>query len=614
MSQNINSIRIASASSEKSNTSREVVLRRFSDLDFLVVDAINNGTPALRLESDVYEVAQLNRSVIVGEADAAVYAAYRLPYPLPEGLHVVALLQPEGQVLSELESGVLLSEREPQHPLNGFVAMVTRTDSELPFERFALEDVRRNWGSVSVAGFGPGNAELITVKALKALQNADIIFYDDLLDATLLDEFTAEKIYVGKRSSRHAFRQELINDQLWRAAISGKKVARIKGGDPLIFGRGIEEYHYLKARLIEAEIVPGISSAMAAAADSLVPLTARGVSSSVAFLSGHDLEKIVIPKADTLVFFMGAAQQPQLAQKLIELGWSPQTPVAVVQNASYSHRDIRRYTLRSLSAADDCLLSPVIILVGWTASANPDDKPKKWLYTDNNISDFQESGLSVHAPFFRFKSANPELLPVLNKTRKADRILFTNPQSVEYFFAALLNAGLDVRSIYHLEIDAVDDKTARALKKAGLLVKPIAADGNETQVLDFYRNSVKSDKQLLLPGSDEFPSLFGILLKDAGYTVVNLPVYRIEPLKNLLVHNLPDFHGVVFTSPEAVTRFSEVYNGFPSYLEYAFRGAFAHKRFIGLGGVITPSIKSSPSERKSATHSEIESAFYRMVL
>lgn len=614
MSQNINTIRIATASSESVNASRNLVLSRFSDIDFQDVDAFNNGTPSLRLESEVYEVAQLNRSVVIGEADVAVYAAYRLPYPLLEGLQVVALLQPEREEITASERGLLLSHREPEHPLNGFVAMVARIDSKLPFEVFALEDVRQNWGSVSVAGFGPGNAELITVKALKALQNADVIFYDDLLDATLLDEFTAEKIYVGKRSSRHAFRQELINEQLWRAAVSGKKVARIKGGDPLIFGRGIEEYHYLKARLVEAEIVPGISSALAAAADSLVPLTARGVSSSVAFLSGHDLEKIVIPKADTLVFFMGAAQQPQLAQKLIHLGWSPQTPVAVVQNASYSHREIRRYTLKSLSVADDCLLSPVIILVGWTASANPDDKPKKWLYTDNNISDFQESGLSVHAPFFRFKTANPELLPILNETRQTDRILFTNPQSVDYFFEALLNSGLDVRSIHHLGIDAVDDKTARALKKTGLLVKPITTDGDETQVLNFYRKSVSREKRLLLPGAAEFPSPFGALLNDAGYTVANLAVYHLEPLKNLLVHNLPDFHGVVFTSPEAVSRFSEVYNGFPAYLEYAFRGAFARKQFIGLGGVIKPSIKSSPSEKESVVLSEIESAFYRMVL
>jgi uroporphyrinogen III methyltransferase / synthase len=145
-------------------------------------------------------------------------------------------------------------------------------------------------------------------------------------------------------------------------------------------------------------------------------------------------------------------------------------------------------------------------------------------------------------------------------------------------------------------------------------VKPITTDGDETQVLNFYRKSVSREKPLLLPGAAEFPSPFGALLNDAGYTVANLAVYHLEPLKNLLVHNLPDFHGVVFTSPEAVSRFSEVYNGFPHYLEYAFRGAFARKQFIGLGGVIKPSIKSSPSEKESAALSEIESAFYRMVL
>lgn len=235
-----------------------------------------------------------------------------------------------------------------------------------PTIRISLQ--QKLWGKVTIAGFGPGNPELLTLKALSALQQADAVFYDNLLDASCLDNYKAEKVYVGKRRGNHACSQAEINNMLLEAALEGKNVLRLKGGDPLIFGRGIEEYNFLAERNVEVELVPGISSAMAAAADALVSLTARGVSSSLAFVSGHDLEKLIIPRADTLVVYMGASNQKPLAKLMIEQGWDEATPLVVVRNASYKDAETRRYTLRSLQESMNLLPSPAIMIIGWTAA------------------------------------------------------------------------------------------------------------------------------------------------------------------------------------------------------------------------------------------------------
>lgn len=298
---------------------------------------------------------------------------------------------------------------------------------------------RPEWGKVTIAGFGPGNPDLLTVKALRALEAADVVFYDDLLDASYLDQFAAEKVYVGKRSTRHAFRQEAINQQLWEAATSGKQVVRLKGGDPFIFGRGMEEYRYLNERSVEVELVPGISSALAAAADALVPLTERGVSSSVAFISGHDLDKLQIPKAETLVIYMGASNQVPLAQRLIDEGWAPATPVAVTRNASYADAETRRYTLERLLSGENLLPSPAIIMVGWTAAADGSRPGRRYLYTGHRRPSAVPEGLHpVHAPL---ETVDPRGMlqqhprPMHFNLEDFEGVYFYSALAVEHFMA-----------------------------------------------------------------------------------------------------------------------------------------------------------------------------------
>ncbi|WP_062124063.1 uroporphyrinogen-III C-methyltransferase [Geofilum rubicundum] len=436
---------------------------------------------------------------------------------------------------------------------------------------------RESWGHVTIAGFGPGNPELLTVKALSALQQADAIFYDDLLDASYLDNFEAEKVYVGKRSTNHAFRQEAINHKLWEAAVAGKNVVRLKGGDPFIFGRGIEEYHYLAERSVDVEIVPGISSAMAAAADALVPLTARGISSSVAFVSGHDLEKLVVPKAETLVVFMGASNQAALAQRLMAEDWDPATPVAVTRNASYADAETRRYTLTTIQETTDLLPSPAIMMIGWTAAPTPDGARKKWLYTGSGIQNFNEAdGVAVHSPLISVEGdyrENPDALD------QQDHLLFTGRNAVEHFFKYLRHHQIDIRQTAAMKISALTHSASVALKERGLLVDPLVPADAKNGFAQLNRWISFKNERILIPQSGKGMPLLLESLKQTGNTVSTLTVYATLRHPRPIRHDLNGFYGVVFTSALTVEHFHAFYGSFPDQLVYRFGNKIAEAIF-----------------------------------
>lgn len=221
-------------------------------------------------------------------------------------------------------------------------------------------------GKVILAGFGPGDPGLLTLKANQYLREADIIFHDALLDISYLSQFKGEKIPVGKRHGKHSKKQEEINHLLLNEALRGKKVVRLKGGDPMIFGRGGEEISFLRDNHVDVEVIPGISTALAAAAQYGLPLTHRNISSSVAFCLGHDLSKRPFPKSDTLVFYMGANKQCEISKGLMEEGWSPETPVALMSNISNPQSKAVISKLGSLCQEKLLNDTPLLIVVGET--------------------------------------------------------------------------------------------------------------------------------------------------------------------------------------------------------------------------------------------------------
>ena len=220
---------------------------------------------------------------------------------------------------------------------------------------------------VTLVGFGPGDPELLTVKAIKALQQADIIFHDDLVDKDFLRTFPAELVYVGKRSGHHSAEQDEINHLLLEAALEGKRVVRLKGGDPMLFAHAQEEIRYLENRGIEVAVVPGITTASALAARAKVSLTEREVSQSVALINGH-ANRPLTPDAETLVYYMGASKLQQISQALIARGKRPGTPVLLASNVSTADEQFFHTTLAELVEKEPDYPTPLIALVGDVAN------------------------------------------------------------------------------------------------------------------------------------------------------------------------------------------------------------------------------------------------------
>jgi uroporphyrin-III C-methyltransferase / precorrin-2 dehydrogenase / sirohydrochlorin ferrochelatase len=223
-------------------------------------------------------------------------------------------------------------------------------------------------GKVYLVGFGPGNPDLLTLRGEKLLRQADEIFYDDLLDAQALSKYPGNKVYVGKRRGNHSKVQAQINHILYQSAIQGNMVVRLKGGDPLIFGRGSEERYYLEARGISVEIIPGISSAIAAAAYGNIPLTHRGISSSVAFGTAHGKNSFKILESDTSVYYMGAKNMVEIAQKYIDNGYPDDFPVGLVYKASFPDQQIIKTTVSEVAKGNIKIESPIISIFGNTVN------------------------------------------------------------------------------------------------------------------------------------------------------------------------------------------------------------------------------------------------------
>lgn len=217
---------------------------------------------------------------------------------------------------------------------------------------------------IYLIGYGPGDPELLTVKAHRILREVEIIFYDDLVDSEFISTFNIPSIYVGKRKGKHSSTQEEINEQLFQATFQYQKIARLKGGDPFIFGRGGEELHYLLQKGIQVEIIPGVTAASAAAASAYIPLTHRGISKTLSFIPAHHLgvEPLNLPKDGTLAIYMGASKLEELKLELLKQGHPAHLPVAIIQNASRPQQKIDWTNIENMPKST--LASPLVILIG----------------------------------------------------------------------------------------------------------------------------------------------------------------------------------------------------------------------------------------------------------
>ena len=257
-----------------------------------------------------------------------------------------------------------------------------------PFSRAAA-------GSVWLVGAGPGDPDLLTVKALKALGRADVVVHDGLVSDEILAlaPQAARLINVAKRKSRHTLAQDEINKLLVAFALEGLTVVRLKGGDPFVFGRGGEELEACRAAGVECHVVPGVTAALAASAGAGAPLTHRGSAQAVTFVTGHaahgepDLDWAALAKVNqTVVIYMGLTTAGLIAERLIGAGRAGSTPALIVVNASRADEQRVATTLAGLAVAAEGLSGPALLMVGEamalaSVSAHPDG-----LDADTNLS------------------------------------------------------------------------------------------------------------------------------------------------------------------------------------------------------------------------------------
>lgn len=229
-------------------------------------------------------------------------------------------------------------------------------------------------GKVYLVGAGPGDPGLITVKGLAILKTADVVLYDHLIPKVLLEETpsSAELISVGKKHGAHSLSQQAIQVLLLQKAREGKKVVRLKGGDPYVFGRGGEEILFLKEHGIETEVVPGVSSAVAVPAMAGIPLTQRHMAMTVAIASGHvteDNEPIPVPDAETLVYVMCVSDLGKNVARILEKR-KPDTPCALIENGTTPQEKVITGTLETIlaKAKDAKLRPPTVFVVGPTVA------------------------------------------------------------------------------------------------------------------------------------------------------------------------------------------------------------------------------------------------------
>ncbi|MDO8688725.1 MAG: uroporphyrinogen-III C-methyltransferase [Dehalococcoidia bacterium] len=443
-------------------------------------------------------------------------------------------------------------------------------------------------GIVYLVGAGPGDPGLITVKGLECIRRADVIVHDRLASPQLLQEARpdAEKIYVGKASSRHAMRQDDINRLLVDLASQGKTVCRLKGGDPYVFGRGGEEAETLVEAGIPFQEVPGVTSAIAAPAYAGIPVTHRDFTSGVAIFTGHEdpnktessiaWDKIATG-VGTLVFVMGMENLPRIVEKLQANGRAPQTPVGLVRWGTLPRQQVLTGTLADIvdKAREASFSAPVIIIVGEVVTLRErlrwfDNRPlsgKRVLVTRTREQARHLSALlreqgaePVECPTIKIEPLEDSaaLDHALSSLSGYDWVVFTSVHGVRSVLDRLRSLGQDPAVLGASKLAAIGPSTAKELTNSGLSVAYQPKEYVAEAIVEGL--DPVSGKRILLPRADIAREALAIGLRDRGALVDEVDAYRTVPaaseaelVRRLLASGEIDV--VTFTSSSTVRSF-----------------------------------------------------------
>ena len=476
-------------------------------------------------------------------------------------------------------------------PLQGQLAVVGRRDDRELRKFFAAYDVRRQYGQVILVGAGPGDPALITLKGVTALKQADCVMYDYLVHKGILDHApAAEKIYVGKRKGDHTLLQQDLCRLIRQQAMAGKNVVRLKGGDPLIFGRGAEEITYLRQYHFHVEIIPGVSSATGIPSMLGLPLTAREYSSSVAFVSAHQAgethgeEEIRVPHGiGTLVFLMGLSKLDRIVAAVKADGRPDQTPVAIISRGTRYDQTVLIGELGNIlqRVREHNPQPPALIIVGKSVTFyRPDTGKETILYTGTHPEKYQAMGKVIHLPMIQIAPAEisaDQARQLVTDMPGYDLILLTSRYAVKYFSALTRQYADLAEPISQKDIVVIGRDTAQALMDAGICPRHIAPHETSRGVLDLMKDKYSLEgKRILFPRSNLPNPFLKIELEKCGAAVTEFPVYVNSPTEKAELPGDP-VDKIVFTSPSTVNNFLEKYQSIPAEWTIVSKGPVTQK-------------------------------------
>jgi uroporphyrinogen III methyltransferase/synthase len=448
-------------------------------------------------------------------------------------------------------------------------------------------------GVVYLIGAGPGDPDLITVKGSECLRSADVVVYDKLVGESLLSlaRNDAELIYVGKRRGYHTMSQAEINELLIEKAHKGLNVARLKGGDPFIFGRGGEEAMELSEAGVRFEVIPGVTSAIAVPTYAGIPLTHRDLSSTTCFITGHedptkkesniDWDSLA-QSSGTLVFLMGIGNLGRITRRLIQGGKPSDTAAAVIASGTISQQMTVTGTLATIAqqVKEAGIEPPGVIVVGDVVNLRKqlrwfESRPlfgKRILITrpEEQAGDFARmlTGLGAWCEIFpTIEIVPPETWDGLDQAIETlssyEWILFTSVNGVNYFFERLMQSGKDARSLGGIKIGAIGPKTQEALEARGVspdLVPDTYCAEGLAEALGGYPIQ---GKRILIPrpaiASDDLPKRLhelGAVVDEVEAYLTRKPEYERDTLRETFLNGRIDL--ITFTSPSTVSNLVEI--------------------------------------------------------
>ncbi|MDQ7784874.1 MAG: uroporphyrinogen-III C-methyltransferase [Desulfomonilaceae bacterium] len=449
-------------------------------------------------------------------------------------------------------------------------------------------------GTVFLVGAGPGDPGLMTVRALEVIRAADVIVYDYLAGDRFSEEARsdAELIYVGKKGRDHTLEQVDINTLLIEKARQGKCVARLKGGDPYVFGRGGEEAEDLVEAGIPFEVVPGVTSAVAAPAYAGIPVTHRDHASMVTFITGHENPDkaesaidwdVLARNPGTLVFLMGVKNLPTISRSLIECGKPGDTPAALIRWGTTPQQVSIVSTLADLpaEAKKRGIKAPAVLVVGSVASLHTklawfEKRPllgKKILVTRSRAQSRKmaekisaQGGVPILFPTIEI--GPPEDFTALDESirriKEFDWVIFTSVNGVERFFTRFFEIRDDIRDMAGPRIAAIGPVTAASIRKLGIKVDLLAKEYVAEGVLAQLAGEDVRDKRFLIPRAEKAREILPEGIAEMGGKVEVVPVYRTGMPEDSVIdtaHGMMEkgeVDAVTFTSSSTVTHFVEM--------------------------------------------------------